>query len=169
MVNSMKILNKIIIDILLEGPEFLIQHFDSFEHHVDEFISRAWRLPRQGVNYLNALNRLKAEIQSRVSFINTIANDLYLKQLQVQKLIDEGLDLKEAMITNVMSLAAFFHEEIMVDRHTTTCEIELAKLDERKSEIRGYIQGRNKTIGSLNYGIFGVMFVMVLVFISNHI
>jgi hypothetical protein len=165
----MKILNKIIIDILLEGPEFLIQHFDSFEHHVDEFISRAWRLPRQGVNYLNALNRLKAEIQSRVSFINTIANDLYLKQLQVQKLIDEGLDLKEAMITNVMSLAAFFHEEIMVDRHTTTCEIELAKLDERKSEIRGYIQGRNKTTGSLNYGIFGVMFVMVLVFISNHI
>jgi hypothetical protein len=88
--------------------------------------------------YLNALIRLKAEIQSRGSFIKTIENDLYLKQVEVKKLIDEGLDLKESMITHVLSLAAFFHEEIMVDRHTTTCEIELAKLDERKSEIRGY-------------------------------
>ncbi|KAK2402418.1 hypothetical protein QL285_051939 [Trifolium repens] len=90
--------------------------------------------------YLNALIRLKADIQSRGSFIKTIENDLYLKQVEVKKLIDEGLDLKESMITHVLSLAAFFHEEIMVDMHTTICEIEFAKLDERKSEIRGYIQ-----------------------------
>jgi hypothetical protein len=54
------------------------------------------------------------------------------------------------------------------------------KLDEKLSDLKKEfdqelislktdLQGRKKIIGSLNYGIFEVMFVMVLVFISNHI
>jgi hypothetical protein len=139
MVNSLKYFHDIIMEMMLEGDDFLIQHFDSFEYHVEEFINRAWRFPMH-INYINALNRLKVEIQSKGPFIYTTGGALYQKECEVQKLINDGLDLKEAMMTHALSLAAFFHEETMIDMHTTTCEIEAAKLAERKSEIKGYIQ-----------------------------
>jgi predicted nucleic acid-binding protein len=56
-----------------------------------------------------------------------IENDLYRKQLEVKRLIDEGLDLKQSMITLVLSLTTFLHEETMADMH-------------RKTEIKGHIQ-----------------------------
>jgi hypothetical protein len=140
MVYAMNTLTKMIISMLLEGSDFLIQHLHKFENHVDEFISRAWRLPRQHVNFLNALIRLKTELLSRGPFIKTTEDDLFLKNQEVRSLIDEGLDLKESMITHVPSLATFFHEETIVGMKTTTCEFEAAKLDERKLEIRSQIQ-----------------------------
>jgi hypothetical protein len=115
------------MSMLLEGSNFLIEHSERFVAHVDQFIRRASRLPRQAVNYLNALIRLKAELQSRASFIKMIENDLYIKQLEVRSLIDEGLDLKQSMITHVLSLAAFLEEETMADMH-------------RKTQIKSHIQ-----------------------------
>jgi hypothetical protein len=127
MVYSTNTLNKMIMSMLLEGSNFLIKHSKRFETHVDEFIRRASRLPRQAVKYLHALIRLKAELQSRGPFIKMIENDLYRKQLEVKRLIDEGLDLKQSMITLVLSLTNFLHEETMADMH-------------RKTEIKGHIQ-----------------------------
>jgi hypothetical protein len=118
MVYSMNTLNKMIMSMLLEGSNFLIKHSKRFETHVDEFIRRASRLPRQAVKYLHALIR---------PFIKMIENDLYRKQLEVKRLIDEGLDLKQSMITLVLSLTTFLHEETMADMH-------------RKTEIKGHIQ-----------------------------
>ncbi|KAK2422595.1 hypothetical protein QL285_033120 [Trifolium repens] len=120
MVHSINTLNQTMMSMLLEGSNFLIEHSERFVAHVDQFIRRASRLPRQAVNYLNALIRLKAELQSRASFIKMIENDLYIKQLEVRSLIDEGLDLKQSMITHVLSLAAFLEEETMADMHRKT-------------------------------------------------
>jgi hypothetical protein len=129
-----------IITMLLEGPDFLIQHLQKFEEHVDELISGACRLPSQHANFLGALIRLKAELLSRGPFIKTTEDNLFLKNEEVRSLIDEGLDLKESMMTRVLSLAAFSHEETIVGMKATACELEAARLDERKLEIRSHIQ-----------------------------
>jgi hypothetical protein len=59
---------------------------------------------------------------------------------EFKKLIDEGMALKESMATHVLILAAFLHEEMMVCMHTSNCEMETFKLDERKKEISSHIQ-----------------------------
>jgi UDP-2,3-diacylglucosamine pyrophosphatase LpxH len=139
MVHSMNNLTQKMINMLLEGSDFLIQHLDAFEIRVNEYITHARRPSRQRVNFLNALIRLKAELQSKGPLIACIEDDLALNNEEVESLIDEGLYLKESMTTCVLSLAAFFHQEVIIEGHTTMCEIEAAQLAKTKLEVRSLI------------------------------
>jgi hypothetical protein len=98
-----------LINMLLEGSDFLIQHLEAFEIRVNEYITHARMLSRQRVSFLNALIRLKAELLSKGPLIASIEDDLALNNEEVESLTDEGLYLKESMTTCVPSLAAFFH------------------------------------------------------------
>ncbi|KAK2456605.1 hypothetical protein QL285_003955 [Trifolium repens] len=44
------------------------------------------------------------------------------------------------MATHVLILGAFVHEEMMVCMHTSNCDMETLKLNERKKEISIHIQ-----------------------------
>jgi hypothetical protein len=125
---------------LLEGTVFLIQNLDSFEKHVNELICFACKLSRQESNFLNTLIHLKAELLVRGHFVKLIEDNLSFMNQKVRKLIDDGMALKESMGTHVSILFAFLHEEMMVCMHTTNCELETLKLDERKKEISSHIQ-----------------------------
>jgi ribosomal protein L19E len=43
------------------------------------------------------------------------------------------------MTTCVLSLAAFFHQEVIIEGHTTMCEFEAAQLAKTKLEVRTLI------------------------------
>jgi hypothetical protein len=121
---------------LAEGSDFLIEHSEVFELRVDKFICGARRLSMQQVNFLNVVLRLKAKLVSRGPFIAWIEEDLFLQKEIVKSLYEENLVLRESMITCVLSMAAFSHEEAIVVTHTAIDESEAAQLAKRKLEIR---------------------------------
>ncbi|KAK2408854.1 hypothetical protein QL285_044334 [Trifolium repens] len=139
MARSMNNLTQKIINMLLEGSDFLIQHLEAFEIRVNEYITHARMLSRQRVNFINALIRLKTELLSKGPLIASIEDDLALNNEEIESLTDEGLYLKESMTTCVLSLAAFFHQEVIIEGHTTMCEFEAAQLAKTKLEVRSLI------------------------------
>jgi hypothetical protein len=125
---------------LLEGTVFLIQNLDSFEKHVNELICFACKLSRQESNFLSTLIHLKAELLVRGCFVKSFECNLSFMNQKVKKLINEGMSLKESMATHVLILGAFIHEEMMICMHTSNCDMETLKLNERKKEISIHIQ-----------------------------
>ncbi|KAK2450101.1 hypothetical protein QL285_009238 [Trifolium repens] len=139
MARSMNNLTQKLINMLLEGSDFLIQHLEAFEIRVNEYITHARMLSRQRESFLHALIQLKAELLSKGPLIASIEDDLALSNEEIQNLTDEGLYLREAMTTCVLSLAAFFHQEVIIEGHTTMSEFEAAQLAQTKLEVRSLI------------------------------
>jgi hypothetical protein len=137
--SSVTVLIREIKALLEGGPDNLILDEAKFSSYVEELSLRAC-LTKEQTYFLISVIRLEEEVSSRAALILGTEKKLAMKETAMSKLLEEHEEVQEGMAIHILSLVAFFHEELTIDFQINNNEVEHFYLRERKNELKSHIQ-----------------------------